>query len=107
MPPYEPLRLHVPEPTGRPGHDTDFSYLPLSDAGAVRRPPVDAQAAQTSDLAFTLIRVLDKEGNAVGPWTPDLDVAALRKGLRAMSRPALSMPVCRSRSGKKRCRSTC
>jgi 2-oxoisovalerate dehydrogenase E1 component alpha subunit len=43
MPPYEPLRLHVPEPTGRPGHDTDFSYLPLSEAGAVRRPPVDVQ----------------------------------------------------------------
>jgi len=84
MPAYEPLRLHVPEPTGRPGHDTDFSYLPLSEAGAVRRPPVDVQAAQTSDLAFTLIRVLDKDGNAVGPWAPDLDVATLRKGLRAM-----------------------
>ena len=84
MPPYEPLRLHVPEPTGRPGHDTDFSYLPLSEAGAVRRPPVDAQAAQTSDLAFTLIRVLDKDGNAVGPWAPDLSVDQLRKGLRNM-----------------------
>jgi 2-oxoisovalerate dehydrogenase E1 component alpha subunit len=84
MPPYEPLRLHVPEPTGRPGHDTDFSYLPLSDAGAVRRPPVDVQAAHTSDLAFTLIRVLDKDGNAVGPWAPEVDVALLRKGLRAM-----------------------
>ena len=23
----KPLRLHVPEPTGRPGHPTDFSYL--------------------------------------------------------------------------------
>jgi 2-oxoisovalerate dehydrogenase E1 component alpha subunit len=86
MPPYEPLRLHVPEPTGRPGHDTDFSYLPLSEAGAVRRPPVDVQAAQTSDLAFTLIRVLDKEGNAVGPWAPEVDVALLKKGLRAMLR---------------------
>ena len=84
MAPYEPLRLHVPEPTGRPGHDTDFSYLPLSEAGAVRRPPVDAQAAQTSDLAFTLIRVLDKDGNAVGPWAPDLSVDQLRKGLRNM-----------------------
>ncbi len=84
MPIYEPLRLHVPEPTGRPGHDTDFSYLPLSEAGSVRRPPVDAQAAQTSDLAFTLIRVLDKDGNAVGPWAPTLDAATLRKGLRAM-----------------------
>ena len=86
MPPYEPLRLHVPEPTGRPGHDTDFSYLPLSEAGAVRRPPVDVQAAQTSDLAFTLIRVLDKEGNAVGPWAPEADVTLLKKGLRAMLR---------------------
>lgn len=29
-----PLRLHVPEPTGRPGQATDFSYLRLSPAGA-------------------------------------------------------------------------
>lgn len=84
MPSFAPLRLHVPEPTGRPGHDTDFSYLPLSEAGAVRRPPVDAQAAQTSDLAFTLIRVLDKDGQAVGPWAPDLTVEQLRKGMRSM-----------------------
>ncbi len=84
MPSFAPLRLHVPEPTGRPGHDTDFSYLPLSEAGAVRRPPVDAQAAQTSDLAFTLIRVLDKDGQAVGPWAPDLSVEQLRKGMRSM-----------------------
>ncbi|MCF3996738.1 hypothetical protein L2E47_44255, partial [Pseudomonas aeruginosa] len=33
---YEPLRLHVPEPTGRPGCKTDFSYLHLSPAGEVR-----------------------------------------------------------------------
>ena len=31
-----PLRLHVPEPTGRPGQGTDFSYLHLAPAGAVR-----------------------------------------------------------------------
>ncbi|MFO1264294.1 MAG: 3-methyl-2-oxobutanoate dehydrogenase (2-methylpropanoyl-transferring) subunit alpha [Rhodoferax sp.] len=84
MPSHEPLRLHVPEPTGRPGHDTDFSYLPLSDAGTVRRPPVDAQAAQTSDLAFALIRVLDPQGQAVGPWAPNLSVEQLRKGMRSM-----------------------
>ena len=83
-PPSEPLRLHVPEPTGRPGHDTDFSYLPISAAGAVRRPPVDSLPAQTSDLAFTLIRVLDDAGNAVGPWAPQVDVQLLRRGLRAM-----------------------
>ncbi len=84
MPAREPLRLHVPEPTGRPGHDTDFSYLPISAAGEVRRPPVDSQPAQTSDLAFTLIRVLDDNGNAVGPWDPKVDPALLRRGMRAM-----------------------
>ena len=42
----EPLRLHVPEPTGRPGRHTDFSYLHLSPAGAVRRPPVDVAAGR-------------------------------------------------------------
>jgi 2-oxoisovalerate dehydrogenase E1 component alpha subunit len=84
MPQHAPLRLHVPEPTGRPGHDTDFSYLPLSAAGDVPRPPVDVQAAQTRDLAFTLIRVLDEHGQAVGPWAPKLNNDQLRRGLRAM-----------------------
>lgn len=84
MPQRQTLHLHVPEPTGRPGHDTDFSYLPLSAAGAKRRPPVDVAAAQTSDLAFALIRVLDDTGQALGPWAPQIDVALLRRGLRAM-----------------------
>ena len=78
------LHLHVPEPTGRPGCDTDFSYLRLSPAGAVRRPPIDTSAVDTADLANSLIRVLDDDGVALGPWAPDLDPALLRKGLRAM-----------------------
>jgi 2-oxoisovalerate dehydrogenase E1 component alpha subunit len=82
----QPLRLHVPEPTGRPGQATDFSYLHLSPAGAVRRPALDASPASTADLAFTLVRVLDDEGNAVGPWAPPHDAALLRRGLRAMMR---------------------
>jgi 2-oxoisovalerate dehydrogenase E1 component alpha subunit len=82
----QPLRLHVPEPTGRPGHPTDFSYLHLSPAGAVRRPGIDASAAGTADLAFTLVRVLDDEGRAQGPWAPKHDAALLRRGLRAMMR---------------------
>ena len=80
------LRLHVPEPSGRPGHATDFSYLHLSPAGAVRRPPLDATPASTADLAFTLVRVLDDEGQALGPWAPPHDAALLRRGLRAMMR---------------------
>ncbi len=35
-PPRAPLRLHVPEPTARPGQHTDFSYLHISPAGAAR-----------------------------------------------------------------------
>ena len=80
----KPLRLHVPEPTGRPGRETDFSYLHLSRAGEVRRPPVDTLPADTSDLARTLVRVLDDDGHAVGPWVPQVDTQLLRRGLRAM-----------------------
>jgi 2-oxoisovalerate dehydrogenase E1 component alpha subunit len=84
MNPHPPLRLHVPEPTGRPGRHTDFSYLHLSPAGEVRRPPVDTQSADTSDLAYALVRVLDDDGRAVGPWAVQTDPQVLRRGLRAM-----------------------
>ncbi len=83
-PACSPLRLHVPEPTGRPGIPTDFSYLHLSPAGDVRRPRVDAQPAEIGDLAFALVRVLDADGNAVGPWAPRITPERLRFGLRAM-----------------------
>ncbi len=79
-----PLRLFVPEPTGRPGKPTDFSYLKLSPAGSVRRPPVDTAAADINDMAFSLIRVLDEEGRAVGPWAPEMPDTMLLDGLRAM-----------------------
>jgi 2-oxoisovalerate dehydrogenase E1 component subunit alpha len=78
------LRLHVPEPTGRPGHATDFSYLHVSPAGAVRRPRIDVTPADTGDLAWELVRVLDDEGRALGPWDPQLEPQVLIRGLRAM-----------------------
>jgi 2-oxoisovalerate dehydrogenase E1 component alpha subunit len=81
---HEPLRLHVPEPPARPGRETDFSYLHLSAAGEVRRPPVHSSPADTSDLAYGLVRVLDNEGRAVGPWAPQVDAQLLRTGLRGM-----------------------
>ena len=81
---HQPLHLHVPEPTGRPGRHTDFSYLHVSPAGAVRRPPVDTQPVDTSDLAHALVRVLDDDGRAVGPWAMPTDPQMLRRGLRAM-----------------------
>ncbi len=81
-----PLQLHVPEPTGRPGQLTDFSFLRVSAAGEVARPAVDIKAAHTGTMAWKLIRVLDDEGRAVGPWVPQVDVDHLRRGLRAMLR---------------------
>ena len=84
MKPQPALQLHVPEPSARPGHETNFAYLHLAPAGAARRPPLDVQPAQTSDLAFSLVRVLDEHGRAVGPWAPKVEPALLRKGLRTM-----------------------
>ena len=84
--PREPLRLHVPEPSGRPGQHTDFSYLHLFPAGAARRPPIDVAPVDTADLSYALVRVLDDEGRAVGPWVPDAGAELLQRGLVAMLR---------------------
>ncbi|MCV2355594.1 3-methyl-2-oxobutanoate dehydrogenase (2-methylpropanoyl-transferring) subunit alpha [Paucibacter sp. B2R-40] len=81
---HERLHLHVPEPSGRPGCHTDFSYLHLSPAGAVRKPAIDIAAVETADLAYSLIRVLDESGQAKGPWAPQLSPDQLRQGLRTM-----------------------
>ncbi len=80
------LRLHVPEPSARPGNETDFSYLHLSPAGTARRPAVDVAPTDTADLAYTLVRVLDDKGRAVGPWAPKIGIERLRHGLVAMMR---------------------
>jgi 2-oxoisovalerate dehydrogenase E1 component alpha subunit len=79
-----PLRLHVPEPSARPGQETDFAYVRLARAGQVRRPPIDVAPADTGDLANTLVRVLDDDGRAVGPWAGQLEVEQLKRGLLAM-----------------------
>lgn len=79
-----PLALYVPEPAGRPGHPSDFSYLRLAPAGQARRPPINSSASELIDLAYTLIRVLDDEGCAVGPWVPDVSADVLKTGMRAM-----------------------
>ena len=81
---WKPLSLHVPEPPVRPGGKPDFSRIAIPPAGKVRRPPVDVAAHDIHDLAYTIIRVLNREGEAVGPWAPALDPEALKAGLRAM-----------------------
>lgn len=78
------LSLHVPEPEVRPGDTPDFSKVRIPKAGSVARPPVDADAEQIRDLAFSIIRVLNREGEAVGPWAGTLAVEELLEGLRHM-----------------------
>ena len=78
------LSLRVPEPSGRPGDTPDFSHLQLDPAGAVERPEVSIKPQDMHDWAFRLIRVLDDEGVAQGPWNPKLDPDTLRRGLKAM-----------------------
>ena len=68
-----PLRLTVPEPEVRPGGQPNFSHVTIPPAGAVRRPPVDEDPEAMRDLAFTIIRVLNRDGQAVGPWAEALD----------------------------------
>jgi 2-oxoisovalerate dehydrogenase E1 component alpha subunit len=78
------LSLHIPEPTSRPGNQPDFASLNVSLTQPARYPPSDAIAADIRELAFTLIRVLDDEGQAAGPWNPLLGPKELHRGLRAM-----------------------
>ena len=79
-----PLRFKVPEPPARPGDQPDFSYVDVPPAGSVRRPDVDVAPADIRDLAYSLIRVLDDDGRATGPWAPAVEADQLRRGLRAM-----------------------
>ena len=78
------LSINIPEPQFRPGDHADFRNLNLPEAGSVRRPDVDAPASSTHDLAYSLVRVLDEQGQPVGPWDPALPPDTLRKALRAM-----------------------
>ena len=80
------LSLHVPEPKFRPGDAVDFAEVAVPPAGDVRRPDTAAPAGEFTDLAYTLVRVLDEHGRAVGPWDPRLSPDLLRRMLLQMVR---------------------
>lgn len=83
---YGPLSFRVPEPPVRPGDEPDFSDFDVPRAGTVRRPDIDAKSEDIKDLATTMIRVLNRDAEAVGPWAIDVDSDLLLDGLRAMMR---------------------
>jgi len=79
-----PLSLNVPEPGCRPGDTPDFSDFEIPRAGAVGRPPVDVDPDEIREMAFSIVRVLNKEGEAVGEWAGALTARELHEGLRHM-----------------------
>jgi 2-oxoisovalerate dehydrogenase E1 component alpha subunit len=76
--------LHVPVPNARPGETPDFTDMVVPPVHAARRPAADSAEPDLRHLPYTLIRVLDDQGNADGDWRPDMGAETLRLGLRAM-----------------------
>lgn len=79
-----PLSLHVPEPRFRPGDAVDFTAFEVPAAGAQPRPDSAAPARDIQPLAYDMVRVLDEEGRAQGPWDPGIGAEQLLRMLREM-----------------------
>lgn len=81
-------KLNYPHPPARPGEGPDFSGFRIPDPYQSSVPPLDLGAENAADYANGLIRVLDDQGNAVGPWadyvSDFVDDDVLKQGLRDM-----------------------
>ena len=80
-----PLSLHVPEPKFRPGDAVDYADFDRGEAGRMPRPDVASAPDTMRDLSYGLIRVLDDEGRATGPWDPRLSPERMIRILRHMA----------------------
>lgn len=78
-------RPWTPGPPARPGGCPDFSYLRVPPAGTIDRPPHDAPSSSLMGSGDDLVRVLDDDGVAVGPWVPEIDADDLRHALRSIA----------------------
>ena len=81
--PYD-SKLHIPQASSRPGETPDFSQLKVPITNTSKKPPLAASGQDMVELAYGLVRVLDDDGNAVGPWRPKISPQRLREGLRHM-----------------------
>ncbi|MEH6789563.1 3-methyl-2-oxobutanoate dehydrogenase (2-methylpropanoyl-transferring) subunit alpha [Parasphingorhabdus sp.] len=79
-----PLTLHVPEPKFRPGDTVDYSDLDIPEAGVQPRPDTHTAPKDMQHMVHDMIRVLDDDNKAVGPWDPKLDDETLLSMLRTM-----------------------
>lgn len=77
------LHLRVPEPPAR--GDRHAGPAGRSSAPLLPRPPLEVAARDTLELATGLVRVLDDEGRASGPWAEPRPASGdLIAGLRDM-----------------------
>jgi 2-oxoisovalerate dehydrogenase E1 component alpha subunit len=78
-----PLQLRFPAPPRRSSPD-ERARLHVSSAGEARRPDIDEHVERIAMMRMQMVRVLDDEGRAIGPWSGTLTPAELIEGLRDM-----------------------
>jgi 2-oxoisovalerate dehydrogenase E1 component alpha subunit len=77
------LRLRIPEPN-RGFDPAERVRRHLSAAGEMAKPKLDEKVERLALMRKQLVRVLDDDGQAVGPWCPNLTGEQLQRGLRDM-----------------------
>jgi 2-oxoisovalerate dehydrogenase E1 component alpha subunit len=77
------LRLRIPEPRRLTGAGERVARH-ISPAGEMRKPDLDEKVERLALMRKQLVRVIDDDGSAVGPWVPELTVADKVRGLRDM-----------------------
>jgi 2-oxoisovalerate dehydrogenase E1 component alpha subunit len=80
-----PMVLRVPTAPHRPGDQPQFDPFPMQP-GDLERPDTLADYSELRAHAGGLIRVLNDNGVASGPWRPKLSPLQLRAGLEMMLR---------------------
>lgn len=84
MPKPTKARITIPEPEFRPGDVPDYSNVKIPEAGAVSLPPLDVEPRLLRNHAFSIIRILRRDGEAVGPWANLLTEDEMIAGMRHM-----------------------
>ena len=56
------------------------AHVSVPEAGEAPRPPIDVAPGEIRDFAYSMIRVLDDNGEAVGDWAGELSLRAAAQG---------------------------
>jgi len=78
------LSLRIPGPSKPERGLPDFNDLGIAPAGTLRKPELDCPPNAMLDVGYSMIRVLDDIGDAVGGWAGSLRDEQLLEGLEHM-----------------------